>query len=101
MGVRSILIKIVFFICWFPFHAGLGPLLMAARRGRRCAAAAAEREVNRALYHPSVVAGGRGLGVRFVAQPLQGGCVGGGDGSDRGGSVHGCRGVGRHEFQAS
>ena len=40
MGARSILIKVVFFIRWFPFHAGLGPLLMAVRRGRRSAAAA-------------------------------------------------------------
>ena len=53
MGVRSILIKVVFFIRWFPFHAGLGPLLMAVRRGRRSAAAAAEREVKRARNHAS------------------------------------------------
>ena len=89
MGVRSILIKFCCLVCpfGFLFHAGLDPHLMTARRGRRTAAAAAEREVKRARYHPSVVAGGRGLGDRFVAQPLQGGCVGGRDGTDRGGSV--------------
>ena len=58
---------------------------MTTWRGRRSAAAAAEREDKRARY-PSVVAG-RGLGNRFVARPLQGGCVGGRDGSGRGGSV--------------
>ena len=58
MGVRSILIKIVFLnIRSFPFHAGLGPLLMAARRGRRSAAVAAEREVKRARSHASEAAG--------------------------------------------
>ena len=36
---------------------GLGPLLTAARRGRRSAAAAAEREVKRARYHASEAAG--------------------------------------------
>ena len=57
MGVRSILIKVVFFIRSFPFHAGLGPLMMAARRGTRSAAAAAEREVKRARYNASEAAG--------------------------------------------
>ena len=55
MGARSILIKEVFFpLVSFP---RLGPLLMAARRGRRSAAAATEREVKRARYHPNKAAG--------------------------------------------
>ena len=78
--MRSFLIKVFFVPFGFLFPAGLDPHLVAVRLGRRSVAAAAEREV-------SVVAGGRGLDDRFVARPLQGGCVGGRDGSDRGGSV--------------
>ena len=79
MGVRSILIKIVFFIRSFPFHAGLGPLLMAARLGRRSAAVAAEREVKRARCHASEAVG-------------SGRATSGVQGQDREGDVQECRG---------
>ena len=53
MGVRSILVAIVFFN---PF-VSCAPHLMAARRGRRSAAAAAERDLKRSRCHANEAAG--------------------------------------------
>ena len=63
MSVRSFQFKVVLVIRFsavirsFLVHAGLGPLLMSARRGRRFAGAAAERDAQRARDHASEAAG--------------------------------------------
>ena len=55
MGVRSFLIKCCCLVCLF--LAGLDPHLMSARRGRRSAAAAAERDLKRTRCHANEAAG--------------------------------------------
>ena len=59
MGVRSFLIKFCCLVCLFGFLflAGLDPHLMSARRGRRSAAAAAERDLKRTRCHANEAAG--------------------------------------------